>query len=61
VEGEEGFALDRLAMLEAETWVPQLIGAAAGTVQAALPTADPAAAPAEVAWVVARESARTPA
>ena len=31
MEGEEGFALDRLAMLEAETWVPQLIGAAAGT------------------------------
>ena len=36
MEGEEGFALGRLAMLEAETWVPQLIGAAAGTVHAAL-------------------------
>jgi len=41
-------------MLEAETWVPQLTGAAAGTVQAALPAAGPAAAPAEAAWVVAR-------
>lgn len=54
MEGEEGFALGRLAMLEAETWVPQLTGAAAGTVQAALPAAGPAAAPAEAAWVVAR-------
>ena len=54
MEGEESFALDRLAMLEAETWVPQLIGAAAGTVQTALSAAGPAAAPAEVAWVVAQ-------